>query len=312
LRTPIAFVSKAKADSIAGLLIERPRPAGETVEHATSGNHSNRLEGMYTVRFENRTAIITGAGSGIGRAIACRFAKEGADIAIADINLKGSEETAAMVREIGRRVVVTNTDVSNAQAVRESIATVISELGYVDIVVNNAGINIRNKVYEMSDEQWHRVIDVNLHGVWYFCRGILDHFFKRGHGNIVNIASIGAVEASHDRVPYMASKGGVAAMTRALAIDLAHKNIRVNAVAPGMVASNFASSELKAELDAWVKLLSPARRWATPDEIAAAVAFLASDDSSYVNGHVLTVDGGMTAGNRIGRTMPSPEAPEQW
>ena len=197
-------------------------------------------------------------------------------------------------------------------SVRSAIDQAVKDLGHVDLVVNNAGINIRAPAHEMNDEDWHRVIDVNLHGPWYFCRYILRHFFERGSGNIVNIASVGAFEASHDRVPYMASKGAVASMTRALAIDLAEKNIRVNAVAPGMTASNLATPELKKEMDAITKFSTPMRRWAGSEEIAAAVAFLASDDASYITGHVLTVDGGMTVGNRIGRTMPPAEHPERW
>ncbi len=263
-------------------------------------------------RFEDKVAIITGAASGIGREIARRFATEGANIAIADLNEQGAEETAEIVRGLGRRALFAKTDVADGDAVRAAIAAAIDGLGHVDILVNDAGINIRERVYEMTDEQWHKVIDVNLHGVWYFCRHILDHFFTRGGGNIVNIASIGAFEASHDRVPYMASKGAVASMTRALAIDLAEKNIRVNAVAPGMTASNLATPQLKKDMDAWTKVLTPMRRWAKSEEIAAAVAFLASDDASYVTGHVLTVDGGMTAGNRIGRVLPASTSPEEW
>jgi NAD(P)-dependent dehydrogenase (short-subunit alcohol dehydrogenase family) len=264
------------------------------------------------MRFTDKTAIVTGAGSGIGRAIACRLATECADIAIADINLEGAEETATQVRQLGRKACVVATDVADVTSVQTAISKTIDALGHIDILVNNAGINIRAPAHEMTDDQWHQVINVNLHGVWYFCRYMLPHFFERGGGNIVNIASIGAVEASHDRVPYMASKGAVASMSRALAIDLAERNIRVNAVSPGMTASNLATPELQKEMDAVTKVYTPMRRWAKSEEIAAAVAFLASDDASYITGHVLTVDGGMTAGNRIGRALPPPDSPESW
>ena len=263
-------------------------------------------------RFAGKVALVTGAGSGIGRATACRFAREGADVAIPDLHVDGAEETAAMVRAEGREALALETNVADSEQVRGALAATLHRFGHIDILVNNAGINIREEVWKMTDEQWHQVIDVNLHGVWYFCRHILDHFLDRGGGNIVNIVSVAAVEASHDRVPYMASKGAVASMTRALAIDLADKNIRVNGVSPGMTASNLATPKLKKEMDAMTKVLTPMRRWASVDEIAAAVAFLASDDASYITGHILTVDGGMTAGNRIGRTLPPADHPGAW
>ena len=254
------------------------------------------------MRFNGQVVIVTGAGSGIGQAIARRFAQEGADIAIADLNPAGARDTADIVEALDRQALVVETDVTKSPQVQAMIARTIEVFGHIDVLVNNAGINIRKFPNEFTDEEWHRVIDVNLHGVWYFCRYILDHFLQRGRGNIVNIASIGAFQAAHDRAPYMASKGAVVSLTHALANDLADKNIRVNAIAPGNTATKMTAAQ--SDLDAMTKFLVPMKRWAKPEEIAAAAAFLASDDASFVNGHTLVVDGGAIVTNRIGRTLP--------
>ncbi len=262
------------------------------------------------MRLKEKVAIVTGAGSGIGRAIAIRFAEEGADVAIPDIDEEGAEKTAESIRELGRRVVVTKTDVSRSKEVQASIAKTIETFGQIDIVVNNAGINIYKFPNEFTDEDWHKVIGVNLNGVWFYCRYVLDHFLERGQGNIVNIASIGAIQSSHLREPYMASKGGVAALTRTLAIDLADRNIRVNAVAPGMTETEMTSWRVDGDQYALGNYLAPMGRWGLPHEAANAVLFLASDESSYITGHVLVGDGGLTAGNPIGRPFPTPPAAE--
>ena len=254
------------------------------------------------MRFNGQVAIVTGAGSGIGQAIARRFAQEGADIAIADLNPAAARQTADIVEALDRQALVVETDVTRSPQVQAMIARTIDVFGHIDVLVNNAGINIRKFPNEFTDEEWHRVIDVNLHGVWYFCRYILDHFLQRGRGNIVNIASIGAFQAAHDRAPYMASKGAVVSLTHALANDLADKNIRVNAIAPGNTATKMTAAQ--SDLDAMTKFLVPMKRWAKPEEIAAAAAFLASDDASFVTGHTLVVDGGAIVTNRIGRTLP--------
>ena len=145
---------------------------------------------------------------------------------------------------------------------------------------------------------------MNLDGVWFYCRYVLPHFFTRGGGNIVNIASLGAFQASHNRAPYMASKGAVVSLTRALAIDLAEKNVRVNAVAPGLTETHLATRQARTEIFELGEHLTPMRRWAKPDEIAAGVLFLASDDASFITGAIISIDGGLLAGNPIGRSFP--------
>lgn len=255
------------------------------------------------MRFKNRNIVVTGGGNGIGRAIALRFALEGAAIAIPDINLEAGLKTVELVEAAGRKAVAIETDVSDSGQVQAAIKKILEEFGGIDVVVNNAGINIRKPPNEYTDEDWHRVISVNLHGVWYFCRYVLDHFLKCGHGVIVNIASIGAFQAAHDRAPYMASKGAVVSLTQALANDLADKNIRVNAVAPGNTASNMANPQSNSDLDAMTRFLVPMKRWAAPREIADAVAFLASDEASFITGHTLCVDGGLIVSNQIGRAL---------
>ena len=255
-------------------------------------------------RFKDKVAIVTGAGSGIGRAIAIRFAEDGADISIADINQAGADETARTVRKLGRRCLTILTDVADSSQVQRAISTTIDDLGKIDVVVNNAGINIPKLPNEVTDEDWRKVMGINLDGVWFFSRYVLDHFLERGEGCIVNIASIGAFQASYDRAPYMASKGGVVGLTQALALDLAEKKIRVNAVAPGMTATGMSPVSQNLELDAMTRFLTPMRRWGKPEEVANAVLFLASDEASVITGTVLRADGGALAGNQIGRRLP--------
>ena len=256
------------------------------------------------MRFQDKIVIVTGAGSGIGRATATRFAEEGADISIADVNQAGADETANSVHELGRRCLVNETDVSDSAQVQRTIAATVDAFGKIDILVNNAGINIRNLPHEFTDEEWRKVLGVNLDGAWFFSRYVLPHFLERGEGCIVNIASIGAFQASYDRAPYMASKAGVVGLTQALALDLAEKNIRVNAVAPGMTATGMSPVSQNPGLDAMTRFLTPTRRWGKPREVANAVLFLASDEASVITGTVLRADGGALAGNQIGRGIP--------
>lgn len=254
------------------------------------------------MRLANRIAVVTGAGDGIGRAIALRFAGEGANIAIADVDEARAGETAEQVRALGREALVVKTDVSKSDEVQACLRAVVERFERIHVLVNNAGINIARPVEQFSDEDWRRIMGINLDGVWFFCRYAIPHFLERGSGVIVNIASVGAFQASHDRAPYMASKGGVVSLTQALALDFAERGIRVNAIAPGVVETSMGKAwRASAANRRSVTFLTPMGRFGQPQEIANGALFLASDESSYVNGQTLVVDGGLLAGNRFGR-----------
>ena len=255
------------------------------------------------MRLQGKVALITGAGSGIGRQIAYRFAEEGADVAIHDVSLEGPDETAAMVRRRERRAEVYQVDVSRAAEVRGAVSQTVRDFERVAILVNCAGINIYRPPFEFSDEEWDRIIGVNLTGTWNYCRYLGPHMVDQGGGSIVNISSVGAFQTSYFRAPYMASKGGVASLTQALAQDLAEGNVRVNAVAPGAVQTGMTrphEERLGRITDEMVHALTPMRRWGRPQEVADAALFLASDEASFVTGHSLVVDGGLSTSNQIG------------
>ena len=259
------------------------------------------------MRFSEHVVIVTGAGSGIGKAIAIKFAQEGADIVIPDINIDDAITTAKEIEKLGRQSLAIPTDVSNSQDVQSAVDQAISKFNHIDVLVNNAGINLYKKPFDFTDEEWNNIIGVNLTGVWFFCRYVGPHMVSQGKGSIVNVASIGAVQASYYRAPYMASKGGVASLTRALALDLAEHNIRVNAVGPGMVETGMTRpmesrlGVISKEFGNWI---SPMNRWSTPMEVANAVTFLASDESSFTTGQMLSVDGGLSSGNPMGKEWP--------
>lgn len=263
------------------------------------------------MRLHDKVALITGAGAGIGRAIACRLAEEGADIAIHDISIADANQTAEMIRKVGRRAETYQVDVARADQVRSVIARTVGDFGRVHILVNDAGVSIYRRLFDFTDEDWDRIIGVNLTGTWNYCRYLGQHMVERGGGAIVNIASLAAVSASYCRAPYCASKGGVAMLTKALALDLAESNVRVNAVAPGSIKTPMSrpwDRRFGSSTESMVLALSPMRRWGQPEEIANAVLFLASDEASYVTGAMLMADGGLSAGNQIGvRWRPVPD-----
>jgi NAD(P)-dependent dehydrogenase (short-subunit alcohol dehydrogenase family) len=254
-------------------------------------------------RFAGQSVLITGAGSGIGRAIALRFAQEGAEIAIHDLNEEGAQETAGQVRELGRRVETYKVDVARPDQVRTAVAATMADFGRLNVLVNDAGINIVKRPFDYTDEDWERVLGVNLTGTWNYCRYAGPHIVSGGGGAIVNIASVAATIASYYRVPYMASKGAVGMLTKALALDLAEMGVRVNAVSPGSVETPMIKPGVKrfgAMTRAMASALTPMRRFAQTTEIADAVLFLASTESTFITGQMLVVDGGFTAGSQVG------------
>jgi meso-butanediol dehydrogenase/(S,S)-butanediol dehydrogenase/diacetyl reductase len=248
------------------------------------------------MRLQSKIALVTGAASGISRAVALRFASEGAVVMAADNDVQGGMETVDLIRADGGRAEFAKLDVSQAEDVKRVVQSVIDGLGDLHILFNGAGILAYGTVVETSEETWGRTMAVNLTGTYLCCRAALPHMIARGRGSIINVASTtGAYDACAHAVAYVASKGGVTLLTRGMAIDHARQGIRVNAICPGPTDTPMLrGAKTPEELEAFA-LSFPMGRLGRPEEIAAAAAFLASDDASFVTGAMLYVDGGQAA-----------------
>ena len=244
------------------------------------------------MRLEGKVSLVTGAAQGIGESISRKLAQEGSDIIIVDIDQEKAEETAQQIRKLGRQAYAYRIDVSDYRQVEDLVNREIEKWGGVDVLVNNAGITRDNLLLRMKEEDWDLVIKINLKGSFNLCKVVSRFMMKKRAGNIVNIASIIGLIGNVGQSNYAASKAGLIGLTKSLAKELAPRNIRVNAVAPGFIQTAM-TEKLPEEVRAEMLKLIPLQRIGQVEEVANLVVFLASEDSSYITGQVINVDGGM-------------------
>ena len=239
-----------------------------------------------------RTAVVTGAGAGIGRAIALRLAGAGACVAVVDLDATSARRTKERIIRSGGRSISIRADVTDRRAVEEMARQTLSSFGRIDILVNNAGIAGRSRpLWALKDEDWLSVLDLNLTAVFYCCRAVIRHMRKQKWGRIINVASIAGKEGNPNMIPYSASKAGVIGLTKALAKEVTRDNILVNAVSPAVIRTKILDQVTPQQVEYMTSRI-PLGRVGEPDEVAAVVHFLASDDSSFVTGQCYDASGG--------------------
>ena len=252
-------------------------------------------------RLADKVTLITGAGRGIGAAIAFAFAREGAAVVLAELDIETAQQTAQQIKaQTGARVLAVQTDVTQSASVQHAVSEAEQAFGAVDVLVNNAGINVFCDPLTMTDGDWRRCFAVDLDGVWNGCRAVLPGMVERGSGSIVNIASTHAFKIIPGCFPYPVAKHGVIGLTRALGIEYAPRNVRVNAIAPGYIETQLTHDWWNEQADpAAAKqatlALQPMKRIGRLEEVAMTAVFLASDEAPFINATCITVDGGRSA-----------------
>jgi NAD(P)-dependent dehydrogenase (short-subunit alcohol dehydrogenase family) len=252
------------------------------------------------MRLKKKVAIVTGSGSGIGRATALLFSKEGAKVVVADINVEAGKETVNIIKNNGGEAIFVKTDVSKSLDAKNLIEETVSNFGKLNILFNNAGINPLGTVVDTSEEVWNKVVNINLKGVFLCSKFAIPEMIRSGGGSIINTASVNGLAALPNEAAYDATKGGVLALTRAMAVDHVSQGIRVNSLCPGITATPLIvkyvqESENPKETEKLLLKEQPIGRFAKPEELANAVLFLASDEASFVTGASFCIDGGYTA-----------------
>jgi NAD(P)-dependent dehydrogenase (short-subunit alcohol dehydrogenase family) len=247
--------------------------------------------------FAGKVAFVTGAANGIGRAAALAFAREGASVVVADVSEQGNQETVRMTEELGRRALAVRCDVARADDVRAALDKAVEAFGRLDFAFNNAGVEQAiTATADLTEEEWDRIVDINLRGVFLSMKYEIPLMLKNGSGVIVNTSSGTGVKGFAGQAAYAAAKHGVVGLTKAAALDYAQSNIRVNAVCPGIIATPMMQRFTGGTTEGQQRVIAqePVGRMGKPEEIAAAVVWLCSDAAAFVVGHAMVIDGGQT------------------
>lgn len=252
------------------------------------------------MRLLNRSVVITGSGSGIGRACALEFSKAGAELVVADINIQAAEETAALIREAGGRAFACLCDVSKPESVAGLVNSTIREYGKIDVLINNAAIQVNKTTADTSFEEWNAQMTVNVGGV-FLCSKLFLPYLKISRGNIVNMSSVNAYFVEPSCAGYCATKAAIIGLTKAMAIDHGHEGVRVNSICPGYIDAGLAEGYFQSQANPRQARIEAGKlhalwRIGRPEEVAKVAIFLASDDASFVTGSAYVVDGGFGSG----------------